>query len=171
MMPTTDYASTPLAFEGEMSNLNIRRDISNLEQMINNFIELIVFTPRGSCKADPDFGFEYWNHEYANVRSREFNNGQTLTNPWGEVLYNEVTRLECEDSVKRSINTYLPMLQEVEVALTLNEENFQRSHHVYSKYEMAVVVTGKINEGLNVNKNYRKTVKFLMEPTVKNIRL
>ena len=69
------YISTPLEFNEE--GTQILREIDDRIKVLDNLVELIVFTPRGSFEADPDFGFEYWNHEYSNVHYREFNNSQT----------------------------------------------------------------------------------------------
>ena len=68
------FISTPLIFNN--SGASILRDINDHITMLDNLVELVVFTPRGSFAADPDFGFEYWNHEYSNVHYREFNNSQ-----------------------------------------------------------------------------------------------
>ena len=62
------FISTPLVFRH--SGASILRDINDRITMLDNLVELVVFTPRGSFTADPDFGFEYWNHEYSRMRSR-----------------------------------------------------------------------------------------------------
>ena len=80
------FVSTPLQFAD--SGTKIRRDIEDRLQMLDNLVELIVFTPRGDFEADPDFGFEYWNHEFSNVHYREFNSSQTGT--VAKSLYNEI---------------------------------------------------------------------------------
>ena len=138
--------------------------------MLDNLVELIVFTPRGSFVADPDFGFEYWNHEYANVHYREFNISQTGKIANG--LYNEVTKKECEDSIRTSLATYEPMLKNVIVSIELDttEGKSMRRKKVASKYEVNVVVEGRIDDGLGTLVPYRKVVVFLIEPTVKRYR-
>ena len=92
------YISTPLEFNEE--GTRILREIDDRIKVLDNLVELIVFTPRGSFEADPDFGFEYWNHEYSNVHYREFNNSQTGRGARG--IQNEVTKKECEDSTPKS---------------------------------------------------------------------
>ena len=72
-----NFSSTPLSFKNSDTGITIVRDIQERISMLDNLVELIVFTPRGSFNGDPDFGFEYWNHEYSNVHYREFNNEQT----------------------------------------------------------------------------------------------
>lgn len=158
------FLSTPLQFTD--SGTKLRRDIDNRIMMLDNLVELIVFTPRGDFEADPDFGFEYWNHEFSNVHYREFNASQgTKTTS----LYNEVTKKECEDSIKHSLAAYEPMLKNVTVNIELNSasEKQRRKRRVASKYAVNVIVEGGIDDGLGVLRPYRKVVVFLVEPTVK----
>lgn len=96
------FIKTPLTYNEE--HTSIERNIDGRIAMIDNLIELIVFTPRGSFIADSDFGFEYWNHEYSNVHFRDFNSGQNASFVNG--LYNEITRKECQESIKKSLETY-----------------------------------------------------------------
>ncbi len=132
--------------------------------MLDNLVELIVFTPRGSFNCDPDFGFEYWNHEYSNVHYREFNNEQGG-------LFNEITKKECQESIMQSLAIYAPQLKQVQVSMELNsaETETQWKEKVPSKYLVAINVIGKIAGGLGTSRDYTKSVKFLMEPTVKII--
>jgi hypothetical protein len=138
--------------------------------MLDNLVELVVFTPRGSFAADPDFGFEYWNHEFSNVHYREFNNSQLGKVAKG--LQNEVTKKECEDSIRISLATYEPMLKNVTVSIVLNTagERLPRRRKMASKYEVNVVVEGQLDDGLGILQPYRKSVVFLVEPTVKRYR-
>lgn len=166
-----NYISTPLSFvEDADKSLTFCRDIVSRVKMIDNLVDLIIFTPRGSFHADPDFGFEYWNHEYSNIQAREFNNGHTgmMTNG----LYNEVTRQECEDSIRYSLGEYLPFLHDVNVKLTVNpiEETFVSGKRVHSKYVVILVVEGVFNDGIKTDHPYRRDLRFLMEPTVKKYK-
>ena len=162
------FISTPLSYQEP--SLCLDRNIADRIGMLDNLVELIVFTPRGSFVADPDFGFEYWNHEYANVHYREFNISQTGKIDNG--LYNEVTKKECEDSIRTSLATYEPMLKNVIVSIELDttEGKSMRRKKVASKYEVNVVVEGRIDDGLGTLVPYRKVVVFLIEPTVKRYR-
>ena len=162
------FISTPLVFQ--QNGASILRDIDDHIRMLDNLVELIVFTPRGSFAADPDFGFEYWNHEYSNVHYREFNNSQLGKLTKG--LQNEVTKKECEDSIMNSLATYEPMLKNVTVSIVLDTaENKQvRRKKTASKYEVNVVVEGQLDDGLGTLQPYRKSVVFLVEPTVKRYR-
>ena len=164
-----NFISTPLKYQ--KPELSLVRNIQERTRMLDNLVELIVFTPRGSFEADPDFGFEYWNHEFSNLHYREFNlnqSGRALLSG----LQNDVTRKECEESIRVSLNTYEPMLKNVIVSIELDlaEGKQTRRKKIASKYEVNVVVTGHIDDGLGTMTPYRKTVVFLVEPTVKQFR-
>ena len=165
------YASTPVTFRSEESSIRIVRDIEERISMLDNLVELIVFTPRGSFVGDPDFGFEYWNHEYSNVHYREFNNEQTGMSSAG--LYNEITKKECLESIRQSLSTYAPLLKQVAVSMELNsaEAEKQRKKKVPSKYIVTIKVNGIIDDGLGTTCQYEKSVMFLMEPTAKKYRI
>ena len=159
------FVSTPLQFTD--SGTKLKRDIEDRILMLDNLVELIVFTPRGDFEADPDFGFEYWNHEFSNVRYLEFNASQGTSKNGS--LYNEVTKKECEDSIKNSLAAYEPMLKNVVVNIELDvaSQKQRRQRRVASKYAVSVIVEGGIDDGLGVLRPYRKVVVFLIEPTVK----
>lgn len=162
------FISTPLSYIEP--TLCLVRNIEDRIAMLDNLVELIVFTPRGSFAADPDFGFEYWNHEFSNVHYQEFNINQTGSVSTG--LRNEVTKKECEDSIRVSLNTYEPMLKNVNVSIVLDSAITRGAHNkkMPSKYELNVVVEGAIDDGLGTRRPYRKIVVFLVEPTVKRYR-
>jgi len=159
------FISTPLKYQRD--DLHLVRDINERRLMLDNLVELIVFTPRGTFEADPDFGFEYWNHEYSNVHYQEFNLSQNGRRLGG--IQNEVTRKECEESIRTSLNTYEPMLKNVNVSIELSlvNDNYIHRKKVKSKYEVNVVVEGSLDDGLGTLSPYSKTVVFLVEPTVK----
>lgn len=170
-----DYISTPLRYAERtvfspalhrdltetIEPLSLRRDIRDVTAMLDNLVELIVFTPRGGLAADPDFGFEYWSHEYSNVSHRDFNNGQPCS------IDNEITRQRCQQSVTDSLRTYAPMLLDVSTNIELEiPETHRRYKNVNSKYMVNVVVTGRIKHGID-RMDYRKVVTFMVEPTIK----
>lgn len=161
------FISTPLVFQPNGTTPHIQRDMEGTVAMLDNLVELIVFTPRGSVEADPDFGFEYWNHEFSNVHYREFN--ASLTGKIANGLYSEVTRKECEESISRSLIAYGPMLKDVSVNIALDTaaERQRRKRRVASKYVVNVIVEAHIDDGLGTMRPYRKVVEFLVEPTVK----
>lgn len=164
------FISTPLAFVERSGNkaVHLGRDIDDRIMMLDNLIELIVFTPRGSFDADPDFGFEYWNHEYSNIHYMDFNNDNSGT----AISYNEVTKRECQESVRQSLLTYYPQLKNVSVLidLAIADAERQRRKKVLSKYSVKVMVKGVISDGLGTNRDYSKDVIFLVEPTAKQLR-
>lgn len=160
------YICTPIAFNKEASTVTITKDIEDKILMLDNLIELIVFTPRGSFSADPDFGFEYWNHEYSNVHNRDFNNGHIRMSVGG--LSNDITKKECQESIRKSIETYEPQLKHIDVSIDLNFIDNNTHRKTFSKYEVKVKVVGIMNDDLGVTRTYEKEIRFFMEPTVKN---
>ncbi len=162
-----NYISAPLDFQSQGRQTMLKRDINDRIRMLDNLIELIVFTPRGSFAADPDFGFEYWNHEYSNVQYRAFNNDQTSITTKNVV--NEITREECHESIRRSLATYAPQLNNVVVEMKLEATDNDRLSHLRlkSKYVVSIRVEGKLDDGAGTTAHYEKKVNFLIEPTVK----
>lgn len=165
-----EFVRTPIAFERTETSISVHRDVHEKVEMIDNLIELIVFTPRGSFAADPDFGFEYWNHEYSNIHYRNFNNGHSMLRSG---LYNEVTKRECQDSIKRSLASYGSVLKHVDVSIELNAVESAKATRkkVLSKYEVSVKVTGTLDDGLGTASPYEKRILFYMEPTAKHISI
>jgi hypothetical protein len=160
------YIGTPVEIKNRDGLRTISRTLQDEVARLDNLVELVVFTPRGSFTSDPDFGFEYWNHEYANVHFREFNNGQ------GSVV-TEVTRQTCEDSVRESILAYEPGLKQIDVAMELKSLSAeeQRKRKTLSRYEVVVRVDGLLDNGLGTTRVYSKRVSFLMEPTAKKMTI
>ncbi len=166
------FVNTPILFKRSGSSVLLSREIDDKITMLDNLIELIVFTPRGSFSADPDFGFEYWNHEYSNIHCRDFNNDHAGMKFMG--LYNDVTRKECQESIRKSLESYEPQLKHVEVSIELNavdDDRLYKRKKVFSKYEVAVRVVGILGDGLGMARQYEKKVKFYMEPTVKQVAI
>ena len=163
------FIKTPVSYEGDSSVIS--RTLEDQLAMIDNLVELIIFTPRGSFSADADFGFEYWNHEYSNVHFRSFNSGQNGN--YSNGLYNEVTLKECKESIEKSLSVYEPQLKQVSVFIELGSIKAENnsSHRLISKYEVNVQVAGMLDDGLGILTPYKKTVSFLMEPTVKRIKI
>lgn len=163
------FIKTPLTYDEE--HATIERNISERTAMIDNLIELIVFTPRGSFAADSDFGFEYWNHEYSNVHFRDFNSGQNASFVNG--LYNEITRKECQESIKKSLETYDVQLRQIDVSIELRtiDNNQTQQRKISSKYEVVIKILGMLDEGLGTFTPYKKEINFLMEPTVKRFKI
>lgn len=164
-----EYIKTPLSYND--NHTIIVRNINDRISMIDNFIELIVFTPRGTFAADSDFGFEYWNHEYSNIHFKDFNSGQNGNYING--LYGEITRKECQESIKKSLEAYDIQLKQIDVSIELKlvgNGQLQRKR-ILSKYEIVVKVTGMLDDGLDTFIPYKKEINFLMEPTVKHAKI
>ena len=163
------FIKTPLTYEDNTGI--IVRSLEERIAMIDNFIELIVFSPKGSFIADDDFGFEYWNHEYSNVHFRSFNHGQNGT--YSNGLYNEVTLKECKESIEKSLSIYEPQLKQVNVSIELGsiKTGNESNHKLLSKYEVMIKITGVLDDGLGTIAPYKKEISFLMEPTVKRIKI
>lgn len=160
------FISTPLAYQSSSTEL-LNRNLESEIELLDNLIELIAFTPRGSFLADPDFGFEYWNHEYSNVQYRTFNSGQGVL--LGTKIGQEVTKLECQDSIRQSLLTYVPQLTKVEVSVELNAAQYgerQSKRKVQSKHIVSIIVEGELDNGIGTSR-YKKKIEFLMEPSAK----
>ena len=157
------FINAPLKFLKKESSVGVRRDLDSKIKMLDNLIELIVFTPKGSFAADPDFGFEYWCHEYSNLHHNTFNNGHGL-----QGFSTDVTKMDCQESIRKSLQVYEPHMKNVNVSIEINpiNESHQR-RKVKSKYEVKVRVNGTIDDGLGVMMQYEKIISFYMEPTVK----
>lgn len=152
-----------------MSDLpSLEKESGELESCINNILDLIVFTPKGTFCADPEFGFEYWNHEFSNINVREFNNSYIGMVESVQTL-NDVSRKQCEISLKDSIIAYEPRLINPEVKIELEINDKIRKRKSQSKYEMKIMISGSIDDGLGILKPFEKRISFMIEPTVKNI--
>lgn len=162
----TQFVGIPLSIDRNGATLENER--GELEQAIDSLLELIVFTPKGRFDGDPEFGFEYWNHEFTNLNVREFNNSY-LGFMGIEEKPSEINRKDCERSLRESIEEYEPRLRnpEVKVILELNEKIGRRK--IQSKYEMTVIIKGAIDDGLGVTRPYEKRISFMVEPIARRI--
>ena len=160
------FISTPLSYQSPSTEL-LKRNLESEIELLDNLIELIAFTPRGSFLADPEFGFEYWNHEYTNIQYRAFNSGQGVS--MGSKIGQEVTKLECQESICQSLLTYAPQLTKVDVAVELNAAQYnerQQKRKVQSKHLVTIIVEGEFDNGISTNR-YKKKIEFLLEPSAK----
>ena len=88
-----EFVNIPLTISLEDSP-KLEYERGDLEHGIDNILDLIVFTPKGTFSADPEFGFEYLNHEFSNVNVREFNNSYVGLMSSSRKL-NDVNRKQC----------------------------------------------------------------------------
>lgn len=165
----TDFTSIPISIDITGSP-TLEKESGNLESCINSILDLIVFTPKGSFSADPEFGFEYWNHEFSNINVREFNNSYMGLLADAQSL-NDVSRKQCEKSLEDSILAYEPRLinPEVKIELDINDHVSKRTS--LSKYEMRILISGSIDAGLGIVKPFEKRISFMVEPTTKKISI
>ena len=163
-----NFLSTPLTIRQIGSKLQIIPELEERISMLDKLVELIVYTPRGSFSADPDFGFEYWNHEFSNVSDTLFNNDSTGKDDY----HKEGAKSRCEESVRQSLATYAPELKNVEVnmKLAIPDNNFHEGGKVFSRHLVTIEVSGKLDDGLGTHVNYSFPVEFFMEPTAKRRR-
>lgn len=162
----TDQITIPLTFREDLPNLVLNRtEVTDTKEVIDRLVDMIIYTPRGQFLADPDFGFEYWNYEYANVNYRDFNNDHNVagTNPSD----GGINRKECEESIVQSLATYAPQLKEVTVQMEIqpNRDNKQEEDGRASSRSIAsVLVKGKLEGLLGTYSDYERLTTFLMEP-------
>ena len=163
------YTSIPLSIK-MTSPPALEKESGELENCINRILDLIVFTPKGTFSADPEFGFEYWNHEFSNINVREFNNSYMGMVADTQSL-NDVSRRQCELSLKESIMAYEPRLINPEVKIELEINDKIRKKKSQSKYEMKILIIGSIDDGLGIVRPFEKRVSFMVEPTAKKISI
>lgn len=163
----SDYTAIPLSINFDRQSI-LEKESGDMEQCIGSILELIVFTPKGSFSADPEFGFEYWNHEFSNINVREFNNSYMGMMANTQSL-NEISRKQCEQSLRDSILSYEPRLLKPEVKIELEMNSRVQKRHFQSKYEMKILISGSIDDGLGVGRPYEKRISFMVEPVAKKI--
>lgn len=84
---------------------------------------------------------------------------------------NDVSRKQCEQSLKDSIMSYEPRLLNPEVKIELEINNKVRNKKSQSKYEMRIMINGSIDDGLGIARPFEKRISFMVEPTAKRISL
>lgn len=161
------FSHIPLSIDFSKSPI-LEQETGDIEKSIDNILDLIVFTPKGAFIADPDFGFEYWNHEFANINVREFNNNY-LGMVSNVKTLNEISRKQCENSLKESILCYEPRLHQPDVKVELDINNKKSRKSMPSKYEMRIMITGSLDDGLGVMRPYEKRISFMVEPIAKKL--
>lgn len=163
------YTSIPLTIN-MFDSPSLEKESGDIERCINGILDLIVFTAKGTFDADPEFGFEYWNHEFSNINVREFNNSYMGMVADIQSL-NDVSRKQCENSLRASIIAYEPRLINPEVKIELEINDVVRKRKSQSKYEMRIVINGSIDDGLGVLRPFEKRISFMVEPTAKKISI
>ena len=165
----TSFTSIPLSINLS-DNHSLEKENGTIENCIDRILDLIVFTPKGTFSADPEFGFEYWNHEFSNIDVREFNNSYMGMMTDSRSL-NDVSRKQCELSLKESIIEYEPRLISPDVKIELDINDKIRKKNTQSKYEMRIMISGSIDDGLGIVRPFEKRISFMVEPTAKKISI
>ena len=157
-----NYISTPVTMVGTDEGVTILRDIDEQRTMMDNLVELAVFTPKGSFNADPDFGLEYWNEEYISVSDSQFNN-----NAQRDEYTMLSTKEQCEAGIAQNIIDYAPeqlKVRDVCVNMSMNDDDDVRNS--YSRHKVVIFVSAKLDDGLGTTSDYVREVSFMVEPTV-----
>lgn len=163
----TNFTRIPLSINFSGSPI-LEQESGDIEKSIDSLLDLIVFTPKGTFIADPDFGFEYWNHEFSNINVREFNNNY-LGMVSNAGTYNDISRKQCELSLKESILSYEPRLRQPDVRVELEMNSKKSRKPMPSKYEMRILISGLLDDGLGIMRPYEKRISFMVEPIVKKL--
>lgn len=142
-----NYIPTPLKFDDSFRLSRILGERNESTEMIDNLVELIAFTPKGTFDADPDFGVEYWNYEYSNDLMLVKNDSQ--------------------ESIRRSLESYYPGLKQVDVTIKMSPVSKDASSIDIFRNKVCVVVSGMLDDGLGVFRHYQKDVSFLIKPMEK----
>lgn len=161
-----EYIDMPLCVQDVGSGV-LTRSRASVDKNIEDMLDLIVFTPKGSFSADPDFGFEYWNHEFSNVDVRRFNDSY-LEGSHDASSVDGISRKQCERSLVESIIAYEPRLQSPGVKIELDVNGSPRRRKVQPKYEMRIIISGSIDDGLGICRPYEKKISFMVEPVIRN---
>lgn len=134
--------------EEEIPTLTLKREGNLGDRMLDNLVDLIVSTRRGSFLSDPDFGFEFWNHEYNSLYYKDI-----------DAPNNNIEQEKCRTSIINSLKDYAPQLKKVHVEYNLDT----------TKHFISITIQGERNDGVRHNAPYKKVVRFFIEPTAKQI--
>ncbi len=175
------YSSSPVSFKREESNrsLQMSRCISDPIDVIDNWVDTIVFTAIRRFKADEDFGFSFWDNEFIAMNLNDFNNGVDYKIVASKDRAERKQQMSsagirvCEQSIVNSLRYYIPYLKDVNVTVSLSYERDQLTmagRGENSKYVVRVHVRGRtvFNEFSGTRDGeYRKDATFFMDPFLK----
>lgn len=176
------YSSSPLIFNRneESKELSITRSLTDPMQMLDNWVDTIIFTAIRRFKADEDFGFSFWDNEFIAMNLNDFNNGVDYTTV--QDRHNRTQRIQlstagvkvCEQSIRNSLNYYVPYLKDVTVSVSLSYERDKTTiirKGENSKYVVRVIVSGRtvFDEYSGTrDSEYQKNATFFMDPFLNN---
>ncbi|MFR9650576.1 MAG: hypothetical protein SNG35_00935 [Rikenellaceae bacterium] len=145
--------SIPLKKDAKSGYLNRSDKI----QSIDNFIELLIATPKGSCLCDPDFGYLFANLRFEIINEFEelVNIGQSTVDQFGEMsIYDKKISGESKShntfasELKSSIEMYEKRIQDVSVAM-----KYVRRRRCIDISITATIIEGKKPYKLNTKIN------------------
>lgn len=172
------YSGSPITFnrDQDSKDLSIMRNLSDPVQVLDNWVDTIIFTAIRRFKADEDFGFSFWDNELIAMNLNDFNNGVDYTTV--QDRHNRTERVQmstagvkvCERSILNSLSYYIPYLKDVSVSVSLSYEKDTSTIHKKgkdSKYAVRVIVSGRTvfdeYSGTRDGK-YHKKATFFMDP-------
>lgn len=177
------YSSSPIRFMRDESTraIGVSRTLTDPVQVIDNWIDTIVFTAIRRFKADEDFGFSFWENEFIAMNLNDFNNGvdyMTVQNRQSgsseRVQMSSSGVKVCEKSILDSINYYIPYLKDVSVTVALSYEKdkmMSSRKGENSKYVVRVLIKGRtvFDEYSGTRDGeYHKDATFFMDPFLNN---
>ena len=176
------YSSSPINFQKDENTKEIRilRTLSDPMQVLDNWVDTIIFTAIRRFKADEGFGFSFWDNEFIAMNLNDFNNGVDFTTVQDK--HNRTERVQmstagvkvCEQSILNSLNYYIPYLKEVTVSVSLSYERDKTTiikKGENSKYVVRVLVNGRtvFDEYSGTRDGeYHKEATFFMDPFLNN---
>lgn len=161
------FISAPIDFVSADGVLTPERRIDNPIAMMDNLIEMIALTPKGTFNADPDFGFEYWDPVFADVSAMQYNAVSAL-----DEYSRQGVKERCEASIAECVAEYAPAclrVRNVAVEMNLKDDRMQLIGHrkVYSHREVEVTISAKLDDGMGTTRDYTRSITFMMEPVLK----
>ncbi len=176
------YIGSPIIFNRseESKELSIMNNLSDPMQVLDNWVDTIIFTAIRRFKADEDFGFSFWDNEFIAMNLNDFNNGVDYTTV--QDRHNRTERVQmstagvkvCEQSILNSLNYYIPYLKDVSVSVSLSHERDKTTiikKGENSKYVVRVIVSGRtvFDEYSGTRDGeYHKNATFFMDPFLNN---
>jgi len=174
-----NYSNSPIKFvHDEQLNLQIKRPLTSVSAVIDNWVDTVIFTSIRRFKADEEFGFSFWDNEFIAMNLVDFNHGADFkivkrkNNREEKVQMSRAGIRQCEKSVRDSISYYIPFLKnlDVEVQLSMEKDRYSRRGE-NSKYVVKVLVKGRLtyNEYVGTREGeYHREVEFFMDPFLNN---
>lgn len=172
--------NSPIQFElDQHRDLQIARPLSNAKAVIDNWVDIVVFTSIRRFKADEEFGFSFWDNEFIAMNLVDFNNGADYrivkdkkNGCERKVQMSKSGIRQCEKTIRDSIAYYIPYIKNLDVEIQLSMEKSRYSRRgEKSKYVVRVQVRGKLvyNEYVETReRDYYQKVEFFMDPFLNN---